>query len=82
MDLFLALGFVQSDEDRLIFVGDDLKVLQEGRKEIDKILEPIEYKHILSDKTKVQNVPWSQFKWEVMEENFKLSDPDVCTHQI
>lgn len=51
-ELILAFGFVQTDAEHFVFVGDYLKVLQKGQALTEKALGPVKYKFMTPEEKK------------------------------
>ena len=56
-DLILAFGFVQTDAEHFVFVGDYFKVLEKGQRLTEKALEPVKVKFM---------TPEEKVKWETL----------------
>ena len=62
-DLILAFGFVQTDAEHYVFVGDYFKVLEKGQRLTEKALEPIKVKFM---------TPEERTKWETLQEQKRI----------
>jgi len=58
-DLVLAFGFVQTDAEHYVFVGDYFKVLAKGQKLTEAALEPVKVKFM---------TPEEKAKWELLQQ--------------
>ena len=55
-ELVLAFGFVQTDAEHFVFVGDYMKVLQKGHALTTSALDPVKYQFMTPEEKKKYNV--------------------------
>ena len=58
-DLIIEFGFVQTDAEHFVFVGDYLKVLSKGQKLTESAIEPLKVKFM---------TPEERSKWELLQQ--------------